>query len=104
MSHELEIKSEKYVVRFRLDESVFTVEVDKYGRPQFRESVLEKVPPYVRDLIENILKETPFNPNLIHKCGYVDADHQEWCAEAKGVGNCNCDPANVSYRPKKPIQ
>src|SRR5262245_15462456 len=44
-----------------------------------------------------------FGPKQIHKCVYVDEDHQEWCAEAKGVGSCNCNPG-TSFTSKKPIQ
>jgi len=104
MAHELEIKLEdKYVVEIRLDQSVFTVEVDRNGRPKFTESVLEKVPPYIRRLIKDILPEMRYGPNRVHKCLYVDA-HQESCSEAKGLGRCNCEPASVSYTSKKPIQ
>src|SRR5262249_20252046 len=85
-------------------QSVFTAEVDRNGRPKFTDSVVEKVPPYMRNLLENILMEMRFGPQEVHKCVSVDADHREWCSETKGLGNCNCDPANVSYRSKKPIQ
>jgi len=105
MSHELDIKVEnKYVVEVRLDQSVFTIDVDEHGRPQFTESVLEKVPPYIREEMKTILFEMKFGPKQVHKCVYIDADHQEWCPETKGLGNCNCTPANVSYRSKKPTQ
>jgi hypothetical protein len=104
MAHELEIKSEK-IVKFRLDQSVFTCDVDKHGRLQVPESVLEKVPPFVRKLVKNIVIEMGFDSNQVHKrVYYLDVDHQEWCAEANGLGNCNCDPVSTSYTSKKPIQ
>src|SRR5262245_34850354 len=103
MSHELEIKLEnKYVLQFRLDESVFTVEVDKHGRPQFPESVVEKVPPYIRKMMERIVMT--FDTAPAHRCGYVEVDHEAGCAEAKELGKCNCDPVSVSYKAKEPIQ
>jgi hypothetical protein len=97
MSHKLEIKIEDECAEVKVDQSVFTVGLDKLGWAQVPESVIETIPSYMREVAEKIIfdmKNYPIRPNETHTCGDVHADHQAWCVEARGLGMCNCNPCD----------
>lgn len=100
MLHELEVKLKDKHVWVITDETVLSVGLDEHGRPQFHDSVLERFPRYMQELVEKFVSEMRCNPNQHRKCVDVNVEHRTSCAEAQGLGKCNCDPMNVSYTPK----
>jgi hypothetical protein len=74
----------KHSVEFNYGGSAFKLDLDECGLPQFPESVREKLPPYVPEMVEKLVR--------YRKNGYLRVIHESWCAETAGLGMCNCNP------------
>jgi hypothetical protein len=82
-----EIKVRDDYLEFNYGGSVFKIDLDERGLPQFPESVREKLPPYITEMVEKMIEHGDHDGPC-----YIDVCHKPWCAELKGIGGCNCDP------------
>lgn len=91
MKNELDIKFvDEECVEITLEESVFRLAIDEHGLPKFPESLKEKLPPYLPEMVERWIKGERHNPN--QGLPYMAVSHRPWCREIRGTGRCNCNP------------
>jgi hypothetical protein len=85
------IKEEDECVEFQFGEWVIVLDLDRNGNPLFPESVKNELPPYMRKMVEQIVKE--MRPRYDGSFTlYLDPEHRDWCAEVTETGECNCEP------------
>ena len=77
-------------VEITFGESVFRLAIDEHGSPQFPESLKEKLPPYMPEMVERWIMSKRHNPN--QGFPYMAVSHEPWCPEMRGTGRCNCNP------------
>jgi hypothetical protein len=91
MKNKLDIKFvDEECVEISLEESVFRLAIDEHGLPEFPESLKEKLPPYLPEMVERWIKSKRHNPN--QGLPYMAVSHELRCPEMKGTGRCNCNP------------
>jgi len=83
-------------VELMLGGSIFKLDLDNRGLPLFPESVKEKLPPYIPQLVELKMR-------MMRTRG-VDEDgnylwHAIWCDEIRSLGTCNCNPVARNAEP-----
>src|SRR5262245_15617333 len=91
MKYIVEIKFvEDKFVEITLEDSVFRSDLDERGSPKLTESLKEKVPPYMPEIIGQGIKNRRQSPNQapIH----IAVSHEPWCCEKRETGRCNCNP------------
>jgi hypothetical protein len=77
-------------IEITLGESVFRLDLDEDGLPEFPELLKEKLPPYMPEMVERWIKSKRHNPN--QGLPYLAVSHRPWCREIRGTGRCNCNP------------
>jgi hypothetical protein len=91
MKHIIEIKFvEDEFVEITLGDSLFRLDLDERGSPKFPESLKEKVPLYMPEMIGQRIKNKRQNPN--QGPIYVAVNHEPCCPQMRGPGRCNCNP------------
>ena len=77
-------------VEITISDSVFRLDLDERGSPKFPESLKEKLPPYLPEMVERWIMSKRLNPN--QGFPYMAVSHDPWCPEMRGTGRCNCNP------------
>src|SRR5262245_61911033 len=85
--HKWQLKISADYVEFNYGGSVFKLDLDECGLPKFPEAVREKLPLYVPEMVEKLVK---YRKNHTH--AYLRVLHESWCAETAELGMCNCSP------------
>jgi hypothetical protein len=83
-------------VEFMLGGSIFKLDLDDRGLPVFPESVKEKVPPYIPQLVQMKMGITRTR-DIDEEGNYLW--HAIWCDEIRSRGTCNCNPVCRNAKP-----
>jgi hypothetical protein len=79
-------------VEFRFGKWIFKIDLDEHGNPLFPDSLKHELPTYMPQMVEEIVKRMTNGQAGAYYQLALDPEHDDWCAEVKGTGKCNCWP------------
>src|SRR5262249_46344658 len=82
---------------------IYVLDLDDVGLPLFPESVKKELPPYMPEIVEQMVRTMKSNqPQYFHI--YIDGEHEIWCPQVIGIGMCNCNGVPRDWNGKDYIQ